>query len=293
VYEQHSSAWSHHTAHLGNSMTKTLGALLMGWAQTRGLLDIDADITAAYGVASPRPYPVTSRQIMSQAIHGIDGPGQAWHYDAGGTLWLNLLPEIFLKATGLFPSEVWAEEFAKPLGLSEQFSWLGVDWTWATGSEGLCRDYARIGQLLLNEGSWPGAKQPLVDKSYVREMRTPQTRYAPYTNYSNPCYGLLTWLNTNPGSDRGSEKSPGVCHMFPQSTWFPAGSPSDVYSAAGILGQEMIIDPKHNLVVVSMGDTSNDYPVERVVYEAICMMFPGECKGFDAAPGGADAPIAI
>jgi len=230
---------------------------------------------------------------MSQAIAGTEGPGQAWDYDAGGTMWLNLLPQVFLKATGHLPSEIWEKEFAAPLGLSEQFSWRGADFTWATGSEGVCKDYARIGQLLLNEGRWPGVKQPLVDESYVREMRTPQTRYTPYTNYSNPCYGLLTWLNTNPGSDRGSDKYPGVCRMFPRSTWFPAGSPSDVYSAAGILGQEMIIDPSHDLVVVSMGDTSNDFPVERVVYEGVCMMFPGECYGWGDATHSTGMPLAI
>ena len=68
-------------------------------------------------------------------------------------------------------------------------------------------------------------------------MTTPQTRFAPYPNYSNPCYGLLTWLNTNPGSDRGSAEYPGVCKDWPKATWFPKGSGSNVYLLAGLLGQ--------------------------------------------------------
>ena len=78
------------------------------------------------------------------------------------------------------------------------------------GTVGTCRDYARFGQLLLNRGAWAGLSENIVSEDYIDMMRTPQTRYDPYVNYSNPCYGLLTWLNTNPGSDRGSDTYPGV-----------------------------------------------------------------------------------
>ena len=48
------------SVHEGWSMTKTLGAVLAGWATgsvdgAAPALDIDADITRAYGVASPKP----------------------------------------------------------------------------------------------------------------------------------------------------------------------------------------------------------------------------------------------
>mmetsp|Transcript_126495 Transcript_126495/g.269819 ORF Transcript_126495/g.269819 Transcript_126495/m.269819 type:complete len:327 (-) Transcript_126495:32-1012(-) len=217
------------SAHNGYSMTKTLGALLVGWAQTRGLLDIDADITSAYGIPSPRPYPVTTRQIMSQALAGAHGPGEAWDYDTVGGLWLNHLPQVFRAATGLLPSVVWRDHFQGPLGLGPSFSWPNVDTSWAFGSHGTCRDYARLGQLLLNEGSWRGLDTPMVSSEYVRQMHTPQTRY---------------------------------------------GSPSDVYLAAGIAGQETMVVPDYSLVIVSMGRTAFDYPVERVVYEGVCKMFP-------------------
>ena len=296
VYEKYSTARYNRTGHQGFSQTKSLGALLMGWAsdqaeQGRGGVDIDAD-TAAYGVKSPRPYPVTSRQIMSQALDGADGPGQAWAYDAIGTRWINVLTRVFAAATGRKPSDVFREAFALPLGLSEQFSWKSADSAWDAGSVGTCRDYARFGQLLLNGGRWPGvaapnasvasavasaAPQQIVSSAYVAQMSAPQTHYAPYANYSNPCYGLLTWLNTNPGSDRGSAQYPGVCKMWPQKTWFPSGSGSNVYLLAGLLGQETMVIPDHNMVVVSMGDSADDYPLERAMYEGVCTLFPGEC----------------
>jgi len=278
VYESYSSYQYNVTAHAGNSITKTMGALLIGWAVTRGLLDIDADITSAYGVPSPRPYPVTARQLMSQAVAGLHGPGESWLYDAGGTFWLNALPEVFWKATGRRPSAVWQEQFAGPLGLSESFKWQGVDWTWAAGSLGTCRDYSRLGQLMLNRGRWPGVAEPIVSEDYVRQMHTPQTKYGPYANYSNPCYGLLTWLNTNPHSDRGSRRYPGQCRFWPEECWLPAGSAPNVYVASGIMGQTIMVVPDHNLVVVSMGSTPDDNPVMRVMYEGVCMMFPSDCS---------------
>lgn len=278
VYEAYRSEEYNETAHIANSVTKTLGALIAGWAQTRGLLDIDADITEAYGVRSPLPYPVTARQIMSQALAGNEGPGEKWEYDAAGTMWINTMPQVVENATGgLRSSEIWQREFAGPLGLSAAFEWPDADYIWAAGSKGTCRDYARVGQLLLNGGRWKGAP-PIVSSEYVGEMHTPQTRYAPYANYTNPCYGLLTWLNTNPGSDRGSKEYPGICQLWPERAWFPKGSPSSVYLAAGLKGQMTMVIPTHNLVVVSMGDTPDDYSLERVIYEGLCMMFPGECS---------------
>jgi CubicO group peptidase (beta-lactamase class C family) len=276
VYEKYESVEYNTTAHVGFSQTKTLGALIMGWLQSRSKIDIDADITEKYNVKSPRPYPVTSRQIMSQALDGETGPGQKWAYDTIGTRWINHLQPV-VKATGNTPSTIWEEGFQKPLGMSDAFSWKDVDKDWSKGSFGTCRDYARVGQLMLNKGAWKGMNESIVSADYITQMTTPETRYAPYPTYSNPCYGLLTWLNTNPGSDRGSLKYPGTCKDWPESTWFPAGSPNSVYLLAGFLGQETMVIPTHDMVVVSMGDTADDYPLEKAMYEGVCTLFPGEC----------------
>merc|ERR1712107_215901 len=94
---------------------------------------------------------------MSQALEGRDGPGVAWAYDSDGLYWVNNLTLIFKNATGRAPSEVWRNQFHRTLGMSANFSWSNADNVWAWGSEGTCRDYARIGQLLLNKGKWPRA----------------------------------------------------------------------------------------------------------------------------------------
>eukprot|EP01051_Picozoa_sp_SAG22_P025498 SAG22_NODE_7586_length_726_cov_1.054226_1_plen_210_part_00 len=109
--------WSKDSTQPGWSMTKTLGALLAGWAVTRGYLDLDKDITAAYGVPSPKSYPVTSREIMSQSLAGNHSPGEAWKYDAEGTGWINHMAQVVAAATGRNASQIWLEECQQPLGL--------------------------------------------------------------------------------------------------------------------------------------------------------------------------------
>merc|ERR1711988_923606 len=43
-----------------------------------------------------------------------------------------------------------------------------------------------------------------IAKTYFEQMTEP-TKYAPYNSYSNPCYGLLVWLNAD------KSKYPGCC----------------------------------------------------------------------------------
>ena len=56
AHETYSSDQYNTTAHQGYSATKTLGALIAGWAVTHSKLDIDAEITKAYGVKSQKAY---------------------------------------------------------------------------------------------------------------------------------------------------------------------------------------------------------------------------------------------
>merc|ERR1711988_112676 len=191
---------------------------------------------------------------MSQSLAGAHGPGEAWKYDASGSEWINHMARVVPAATGRRASEIWSQEFKQQLGLSEEFHWPTADFMWAAGSVGTCRDYARIMQLMLNKGRWPGLDRPLVSADYVREMVTPQTKYPPYVNYSNPCYGLLTWLHTDTG------KYPGECLVPLNSTlngqkqdWWGGGSPFDIFMAQGMGGHVAMAVPEYNAVVVSMG----------------------------------------
>lgn len=285
VYETYSSEKYNTTAHQGYSTTKTLGALITGWAVTHKDLDIDADITKTFGVKSPRPYPVTSRQIMSQALAGEHGPGEAWAYDADGTEWISTLTKVIPAATGKKPSEIWKEQFHGPLGLSDTFTWDNADSHWAYGASSTCRDYARVGQLMLNKGHWKGVDSPIVSEDYIHQLSIPETRYGDYKNYSNNCYGLLTWLNTQVGED--DPKYPGQCFSptgpgTPDGS-FPNGAPKDVFFAAGMYGQIIMVLPTHNAVAVSMGHSNNQNVVPAQMYDGFCKAKVFEDCGTDHA----------
>ena len=54
-----------------------------------------------------------------------------------------------------------------------------------------CSDLLRLGQLVLNQGSWldrSGAPYQLLPEAYVKTMTSPAHDFA-------PTYGYLTWLN--------------------------------------------------------------------------------------------------
>jgi CubicO group peptidase (beta-lactamase class C family) len=89
------------------------------------------------------------------------------------------------------------------------------------------RDWARLGNLYLQDGVWNGER--ILPEGYVRFVRTPAPAWVAD---QRPIYGGFFWLNTN------------------QST-FPA--PDDAYFMAGAGGQYTIIIPSLDLVVVRLG----------------------------------------
>eukprot|EP00940_MAST-03C_sp_MAST-3C-sp2_P003004 g3004.t1 len=277
VYESYGGLFeSSETAHQGYSMTKTIGALIVGRAEAEGKLDIDADITASYGIDSPRPYPVTARQIMSQAIAGSHGPGQQWKYDAVGTNWV--LTRIVKKAAGEKSSSIWQRAFHTPLGLAKsfEFTFPGIDEVFAFSSKGTCRDFARIGQLILNRGRWAGYNGTIVDEAYVDAMTTPQTRYGSYPEYANPMYGLLTWLNPHMNE---TGKYPGVSKLPPNNPIapdqeFPQQFPIDAAFLGGAFGQNVMILPSDRMVAVSMGTSESDIAGARIAQTLASALCP-------------------
>jgi CubicO group peptidase (beta-lactamase class C family) len=91
---------------------------------------------------------------------------------------------------------------------------------------GSARDWARLGNLLLQGGRWNG--EALVPESYVRFMRTAAPAWAAD---GRPWYGGFVWLNR--------------AKLWPGS--------EDSYAMFGAGGQATWIFPSHDLVVVRMG----------------------------------------
>jgi len=255
--------------HNGYSMTKTVGGFLLLMAASEGGLDLDVDITKHYGVPSPKGYGVTTRMVMAQVLGGDHRPGETWRYDNLGTDWLWVFPRIVRAATG-HNSSYFMHKMHSSLGLSKQFKFPTVDTDWFSGATGSCRDWARFGQLILNGGKWDGHE--LIATKYIQQMQEPM-KVAPYKEYSNPCYGLLIWLN------KDKKKYPGCCweaSRLPEPhcnhETFMDGAVTDLTMNIGLYGQVVMTLPSVNTVVVGFGNDLRPIEPVQIGY------YPGVCK---------------
>ena len=156
-------------------------------------------------------------------------PGSAYEYSSGSTQLLGVFLKRALaaKAPGLTISEHLSRSLWKPLGMSHDAIYT-LDRPEAEGGMertyccifATAKDYARIGQLLLQDGQWQG--KPLLDKAFVERIRQPDLV---------PFYGHSLWMDWQ------------YKHPF--------------YSLQGHQGQYVIVVPSKQLVVVRVGQFRN------------------------------------
>ena len=187
-----------------------------------------------YRRVSHDPKPPTGRK---GDLRPLCEPGTYWEYN---DVRINQLSLALLHLFRRPLPEVFLESVLQPIGGGRDFRWEGYDdsWVqidgermqsvpggthWGGGVSISARDQARIGQLLLDEGTHGGKE--LIPRAWVRRMHTP--------NAVAPFYGLLTWLN---GDGR-------LFADAPRTSWFMFG--------AG--GHTTWIDPDHRAVVVARG----------------------------------------
>ena len=223
-------------ADLTFSVAKTYLALLAGVAHDRGLLpDVHQPIGArlkGIGFDQGNNAKVTWAQMLQQTsewtgeLFGL--PDQADHYRAvtfgappdgrkgdprplqlPGRYWeyndvrINQLSLALLHLFERPLPEVFREAIMRPIGASEDWSWVGYDnsWVeiagkrvqsvpggthWGGGLSISAEDQALVGQMLLDEGVARDGKRVL-STQWIRDMRKPGP-LAPY-------YGYLVWLN--------------------------------------------------------------------------------------------------
>jgi CubicO group peptidase (beta-lactamase class C family) len=110
---------------------------------------------------------------------------------------------------------------------------------------GTARNWARIGQLYLQDGIWQG--QRLLPEGWTTFVSTPAKAW------KQPVYGGLFWVNGD-------------------GAW---PLPTSAYFANGAGGQRTIIDPTHDLVVVRMGHYRGDRAGMNALKRALSELMPG------------------
>ena len=134
-------------------------------------------------------------------------------------------------------------------------SFLGSSFVFATA-----RDWARFGQLHLQDGVWEGER--VLPEGWVDYVRTPTPGAA------RGEYGAHWWLNAG---------RPGA----PEDRTWPS-VPRDAFAARGMSGQYVVVVPSAELVVVRLGLAQAEgdalHGIERLVARAI-----GAVEAWDAA----------
>jgi len=267
------------------SAAKTVIAALIGVAVQHGLFDIDTPIMQ-YGVHPGKGsnwsrtgvdfFPnVTARHLLSQSSGGGSWfPGTALTYDSDE--YIQHLSYLLNATAGKnATARQWAtSEFAIPLGLPQLYAYQGPDpaarGDTPTADEGgnadisaggdqpmFCRDLARVGLLLANDGKWADADGKLVqlaNADYVRAMFTPQDTHIPSGVGWGPGnmaeqYSLLSVIAT----DNSPLINKSACTVQNGGLTKVLGLPNGALLALGLMGRYLIVVPEEKLVVTFMG----------------------------------------
>ena len=198
----------------------------------RHLLTMSAGVDFDEAYSSPfspttKLYYGDDLQQIALGMKEIEEPGVNFIYQSGVT---QLLAFIVEKATGENISSCVSRKFWTPMNAEEDALWSldkkdGIEKAYCCFNSN-ARDFARFGQLILNEGEWNGGQ--LISSSYLKEATTPDTSllFKEY-NETNHCYGFQFWHLTYNGME--------ISYM------------------RGILGQYIFIIPDLNAVVVRLG----------------------------------------
>ncbi len=188
------------------------------------------------------------KQILDRKF--TSEPGQHFKYLSGNTQLLGIVLKRALKNKSI--AQYAQETLWQPMGMEYDAQWSkdrvdGMEKTYCCFNSD-ARDFAKLGQLLLNKGNWNGKQ--IIDSAFITKITSPNNKA--FKANEVPIYGYSIWMDP-------SYKTP-------------------FYAMLGHLGQRIIVIPSQNLIVVRTGKTHNDTPrinpiqdgdVYRIVNEAI------------------------
>jgi len=172
-------------------------------------------------------YYTTALEEVVLGLEKKEAPGKVFEYASGNTQLLGLVLE---KATGTSLSEYAATKLWQPLGAEHDAFWSlddedGIEKAfccyYASG-----KDFARIGELVLNDGRWNG--QQIINSSYLEAMRS---------------------YNGLPDAKNGEHQP-----KFGYSWWMDEYKGTSFYYARGIIGQYILVIPSLDMVAVRTGE---------------------------------------
>jgi CubicO group peptidase (beta-lactamase class C family) len=263
-YEKYWQGYNENSLSNSFSMAKTIISLLIGIAIDEGhiksvnqkvgdfipefaikpndILTIKDLLTMSSGLnwdeAYSSPFSITTQAYYGTDLFGlikdlkvVEEPGQQWKYLSGNT---QVLAFILKNATGMNVADYASEKLWKPLGAKNDAIWCldkenGMEKAYCCFNSN-ARDFARIGQMVLNNGMFDGVE--VVSKKYIDEATKPAINLASNKGKLVNFYGYQFW----------------IIHYRNYQIPF----------ARGILGQYIFVIPEKNAVVVRLGHKRSD-----------------------------------
>lgn len=254
IGEKYAEAFNKHKRLLGWSMTKSITSTMAGLMIRDGYFQLDDPAPVPQWKGTPKEK-ITYKHLL-QMSSGLDfeeeyggysdanrmlwlsdssgtatvpqpliaAPGDFWYYSSGTTnLLMHLMRQHFDNDQG-YLDYLYQELFDK-IGAGSFIiepdasgTMVGSSFGWATA-----RDWARVGQLYLNNGYWNG--ESVIPETWVSFVQED-------AKDAKDVYGGQFWLNNS---------HPDL--------------PEDTYYMGGFHGQEVMIIPSEELVVVRLGVT--------------------------------------
>jgi CubicO group peptidase (beta-lactamase class C family) len=193
-------------------------------------LDWDEEYASLFSPTTAAYYTNDLRKLVDK-LGMEEEPGKRYYYRSIDS---EVLAMIVQAATGKTISEYASEKFWKNIGAHHDALWCldhkdGMEKAYCCFNSN-ARDFARWGQLMLNNGKW-GDKQ-LISESYLHETTTPAAYLTDDDGLSVDYYGYQWWIMNYNG------------YKIPY--------------MRGILGQYVFAIPEKNAVVVRLGHKRSD-----------------------------------
>ncbi|MEM1112538.1 MAG: serine hydrolase [Pseudomonadota bacterium] len=266
ITEHYAAPFDASTRFPSQSMAKSVNALLWAAADMRGLLDLDGPVAAPEWHADDPRQAITNRHLLDMTS-GLDfdenydldlfgqftkmifsgdiagfaaqldlayTPGERWYYStadsnlSGRTLGLKL-EESGYSVHGFAHEALFGKIATDPVEL--QVDDAGSFWA-GSFVRATTRDWARIGQLILDDGVYDGER--LLPADFVRTLGEPLPA-------SSGRYRSSMWLNQ--GLNFGQERQ------------LAPGLPDETISFNGFQGQRVHIIPATDFIIVRKGRT--------------------------------------
>ncbi len=275
IYQRYAREYGPNTKHLSWSMGKTISGILIGIAESEGLLSFDDPVKKYFpqfkantriidllGMSSGLKYKelydglpidldVTNMMylkgpslgfgnyMLSRPLSPVGGPGEYFNYASGDTNLLMAILQKTINNQSVYNKYPW-DKFFKPLGIDATFE-QDLKGTFAGASYIYMKatDYLKVGLLIVNKGMWNG--QQIIPPKYFDLMNTVADGVQSKVQKGNPTNKAYSAHVTTNLPIQGRGKSSQYNDL-----------PLDSLILFGHQGQIVAASPSQNLVIVKL-----------------------------------------